>query len=85
MEDLREIRFPVGSARVSEFQSCRLQVEVRLPVADFTMVSPTASWWSYAGIVYITWRVYWANRMPIMDCDEVYNYWEPLHFLHSGM
>jgi alpha-1,2-mannosyltransferase len=28
-----------------------------------------------------------ANRMPIMDCDEVYNYWEPLHYLlyTSGM
>lgn len=25
-----------------------------------------------------------ANRMPIMDCDEVYNYWEPLHFLIYG-
>lgn len=25
-----------------------------------------------------------ANRMPIMDCDEVYNYWEPLHFLNYG-
>jgi alpha-1,2-mannosyltransferase len=25
-----------------------------------------------------------ANRMPIMDCDEVYNYWEPLHFILYG-
>jgi len=25
-----------------------------------------------------------ANRMPIIDCDEVFNYWEPLHFLHYG-
>ena len=22
--------------------------------------------------------------MPIMDCDEVYNYWEPLHYLSYG-
>ena len=22
--------------------------------------------------------------MPIMDCDEVYNYWEPLHYLLYG-
>ena len=35
--------------------------------------------------IYILWRVVWANRMPIMDCDEVYNYWEPLHhILHGG-
>ena len=25
-----------------------------------------------------------ANRMPIMDCDETYNYWEPLHFIMYG-
>ena len=25
-----------------------------------------------------------ANRMPISDCDETYNYWEPLHFLLYG-
>lgn len=25
--------------------------------------------------------MWWANRLPIMDCDEIYNYWEPLHFL----
>ena len=31
--------------------------------------------------LYISWRIFWANRMPIMDCDEVYNYWEPLYFL----
>lgn len=32
----------------------------------------------------ISWRVFLANRMPITDCDEVYNYWEPLHFLLYG-
>ncbi|KAG7372265.1 Alg9-like mannosyltransferase family-domain containing protein [Nitzschia inconspicua] len=26
-------------------------------------------------------RISLANRMPIMDCDESFNYWEPLHFL----
>jgi alpha-1,2-mannosyltransferase len=34
--------------------------------------------------LYISWRMFIANRMPIMDCDEVYNYWEPLHFLNYG-
>lgn len=31
--------------------------------------------------LYVGWRVMTANEMPIMDCDEVYNYWEPLHFI----
>jgi len=34
--------------------------------------------------VAVLWRIWLANRMPIMDCDEVYNYWEPLHFLLYG-
>lgn len=31
--------------------------------------------------LYVSWRVWLASRMPITDCDEVYNYWEPLHYL----
>ena len=37
--------------------------------------------WTYWAPFYIGWRIWIANRMPLMDCDEVYNYWEPLHFL----
>jgi alpha-1,2-mannosyltransferase len=40
--------------------------------------------WKYLVPLYISWRVFYANRIPIMDCDEVYNYWEPLHFLSYG-
>ena len=29
-------------------------------------------------------RVALANLAPLTDCDEVYNYWEPLHFLLHG-
>jgi alpha-1,2-mannosyltransferase len=35
-------------------------------------------------IVYVGVRLALANRMPIMDCDEVFNYWEPLHFILFG-
>lgn len=31
--------------------------------------------------LYIAVRIGTANLSPITDCDEVYNYWEPLHFL----
>ena len=26
--------------------------------------------------LHISYRIYMANRMPIMDCDETFNYWE---------
>jgi len=53
-------------------------------MTDSASISATPSAWSYVTPLYLGWRVYWANRMPIMDCDEVYNYWEPLHFLLYG-
>ena len=34
--------------------------------------------------IFVAWRIWYANRLPIMDCDEVYNYWEPLHFAIFG-
>jgi len=41
----------------------------------------TYYYWSIVVPLYVGWRVAVANRMPITDCDEVYNYWEPLHFV----
>ncbi|GKY97802.1 hypothetical protein MPSEU_000738300 [Mayamaea pseudoterrestris] len=37
--------------------------------------------------LYLSYRILLANRLPISDCDEVYNYWEPLHYLlyQSGL
>jgi alpha-1,2-mannosyltransferase len=45
-------------------------------------VAPAVSLWKHLWIpLYIVCRIYLANRMPLTDCDEVYNYWEPLHFI----
>jgi alpha-1,2-mannosyltransferase len=38
----------------------------------------------FLAILHIAIRISLANKAPITDCDEVYNYWEPLHFLHYG-
>mmetsp|Transcript_20799 Transcript_20799/g.31232 ORF Transcript_20799/g.31232 Transcript_20799/m.31232 type:complete len:129 (-) Transcript_20799:1670-2056(-) len=38
----------------------------------------------YISAIHIAIRISLANRAPITDCDEVYNYWEPLHFLNYG-
>ena len=43
--------------------------------------SLSSSFWLYLIPIYVGWRIWLSNRMPLMDCDEVYNYWEPLHFL----
>ena len=35
-------------------------------------------------VAIVALRIGLANLAPISDCDEVYNYWEPLHFLVYG-
>ena len=38
--------------------------------------------WNYVVLpLHVAYRIYIANRMPIMDCDETFNYWEIVHFL----
>jgi len=43
--------------------------------------SPFAFWNYVIFPLHIAYRIYVANRMPIMDCDETFNYWEVVHFL----
>ena len=40
-----------------------------------------AKWNRIVFPLHIAYRIYVANRMPIMDCDETFNYWEVVHFL----
>ena len=55
--------------------------------------SPNSQLWdqnnkfTMLAILYISYRIALANSPPITDCDETYNYWEPLHFLQyrTGM
>ena len=35
-------------------------------------------------VLIVSLRIGLANLAPISDCDEVYNYWEPMHFLRFG-
>jgi alpha-1,2-mannosyltransferase len=44
----------------------------------------SSSCWIWTFIVlpiHVGYRIALANRMPIMDCDEVFNYWEVLYYL----
>jgi len=66
-----------------------LLVEVSLAatssfIATRIMKSSIYRFGSALYIVYIAFRVSIANLSPITDCDEVYNYWEPLHFILYG-
>jgi alpha-1,2-mannosyltransferase len=38
----------------------------------------------FLAIIHVTIRISLSNKAPITDCDEVYNYWEPLHFINYG-
>ncbi|KAL7485508.1 hypothetical protein ACHAW6_011959 [Cyclotella cf. meneghiniana] len=49
-----------------------------------TASSPSPQWIAALSVVYVAVRVSAANLSPIMDCDEVFNYWEPLHFVLYG-
>ncbi|KAL7518547.1 hypothetical protein ACHAWX_003364 [Stephanocyclus meneghinianus] len=49
-----------------------------------TTSSPSPQWIAALSVVYVAIRVSAANLSPIMDCDEVFNYWEPLHFVLYG-
>jgi alpha-1,2-mannosyltransferase len=40
---------------------------------------------SYLVALHFAIRIALANRCPISDCDEIFNYWEPLHFLNNGV
>ena len=44
----------------------------------------TAQWPISLSILYLAIRISISNLSPLMDCDEVYNYWEPLHFVLYG-
>jgi alpha-1,2-mannosyltransferase len=41
------------------------------------------NFWAWAVLVPVAlaWRVFVSLRLPILDCDEVFNYWEPLHYM----
>lgn len=40
---------------------------------------------SYLFALHVAIRVVFANTIPIADCDEIFNYWEPLHFVTNGV
>ena len=50
----------------------------------YQLPGTAASTSSILSILYITIRICCANLVPILDCDEVYNYWEPLHYVLYG-
>jgi len=54
-------------------------------VSNHALKSPILqSKWPILTAAYVSYRMALANLAPITDCDEVYNYWEPLHFMIYG-
>jgi len=46
-------------------------------------LSSSSCWiWTFVVLpIHVGYRIALANRMPIMDCDETFNYWEVVHYL----
>lgn len=40
-------------------------------------------WWSFF-LVFVVLNLFGAAYFPIVDCDETFNYWEPLHYVAYG-
>lgn len=50
--------------------------------SQFSYLTSQCGLWSFVVLpLHISYRVYLSNRMPIMDCDETFNYWEVVHFI----
>lgn len=47
----------------------------------WSLLSSSTVWNFVVLPLHVAYRIYIANRMPIMDCDETFNYWEVVHFL----
>jgi alpha-1,2-mannosyltransferase len=60
-------------------------LQTRKDNADPHAALSASSWWwfwaTWTTPLHVGVRIALANRLPIMDCDETFNYWEPLHFL----
>lgn len=48
------------------------------------VVRGVRDWPLHLAALHVAIRIGLANTAPITDCDEVFNYWEPLHFLQYG-
>ena len=57
--------------------------EAAPPPAVSEAASPTSRLWPFL-LPLLAVRVCAALTVPISDCDETFNYWEPLHFLLHG-
>mmetsp|Transcript_28887 Transcript_28887/g.67827 ORF Transcript_28887/g.67827 Transcript_28887/m.67827 type:complete len:641 (-) Transcript_28887:2236-4158(-) len=62
-------------------ESQRLRQSNENSILWYNIMSSYEVWTFIVLPVHIGYRVYQANRMPIMDCDETFNYWEVVHFL----
>jgi alpha-1,2-mannosyltransferase len=48
------------------------------------MATPTTTLFLIGFTALLAVRLLAAARAPIMDCDETFNYWEPLHYVLNG-
>lgn len=67
-----------SSRKDTNFQMPRKRKQAGESLLDF-QISSTSAFSIFAAVNLIA-----ATYAPIQDCDEVFNYWEPMHYLNHG-
>ncbi|GLE03127.1 hypothetical protein PINS_up012006 [Pythium insidiosum] len=75
------LKFPSGAAASSSSASPPRSLETSADYGDASLWAPT---FETAVSLLLLPRVISAVVNPIADCDETFNYWEPLHYLVYG-
>ncbi|KAJ2500632.1 mannosyltransferase [Coemansia sp. RSA 1972] len=76
----REQKLELKARRHAEGEASHVQRAEELDTQHAEYVPSLSVLFRFLALV----RVSGALLSPIQDCDEVYNYWEPLHFLQFG-
>ena len=79
------VGLPPKNAKLEEYEKRWIEATAAAPGAREPALQTTA-WWlgAPAFVALLAVRSLAAATSPIMDCDETFNYWEPLSYLLRG-
>ena len=83
------VGLPPKNAKLEEYEKRWIEATAAAALGAGEPALPamqTTAWWlgAPAFVALLAVRSLAAATAPIMDCDETFNYWEPLHYLLRG-
>ena len=76
----------MGARWMDVVVTVRARLDMRSSSTSSKSSSSKSSFWRRAAAVLVTTRAcVAATHVVVLDCDEAYNYWEPLHYLWRGV